>query len=233
VSVTRSPVATATTATEGTVKAPATVATPRVVDRAQESTTPEERLQVRYVALDTLVLWDRNPKKHDLDRLATSIRQYGFKDPLKFEPSLNGGRGGIVEGNGRAEVLRAMKEAGEEAPRGIGVDESGTWYAPVLFGVDARSRAEAESYGVDHNALTLGGSGLAVEDVLRLFDETALESLLRDAPNASELLVSLSTADVDALLSGPDFQPAGAEDQSRLDELKTVTCPSCGEEFRP
>jgi hypothetical protein len=68
---------------------------------------------------------------------------------------LNGGRGGIVEGNGRAEVLRAMREAGEDPPRGIGVDSEGRWAVPVLFGVDARSRQEAEAYGVDHNALTL------------------------------------------------------------------------------
>lgn len=190
----------------------------------------DERLQVRYVALDTLVLWDRNPKRHDPEQLALSIRRYGFKDPPKFEPSLNGGRGGIVEGNGRAEVLRAMQEAGEEPPRGIGVDAEGAWAVPVLFGVDARSRQEAEAYGVDHNALTLGGSGLAVEDLLRLFDEEALEGLLRDAPDASELLVSLGADDVAALLSGPDFQPAAASDQSRLDQKDPLTCPECGAE---
>ena len=191
----------------------------------------DERLDVRYVPLDTLALWDRNPKRHDPEQLATSIRRYGFKDPPKFEPSLNGGRGGIVEGNGRAEVLRAMKEAGEEPPRGIGVDAEGAWAVPVLFGVDARSRAEAEAYGVDHNALTLGGSGLGVEDLLRLFDEEALEGLLRDAPDASELLVSLSDADVDALLTGADFTPASADDQSRLDEREPIVCPACGAEI--
>jgi hypothetical protein len=193
----------------------------------------EEQLTLRLVPLHTLEVWDRNPKKHDEAKLAVSFRRYGFKDPPKFEPSLNEGRGGIVEGNGRMAVLRSMNGAGENPPRGIVIDSNGQWLVPVLFGLDARSQAEAEAYGVDHNALTLGGSGLGVEDVLRLFDETALESLLRDAPDASELLVSLSAADVDALLQGADFQPAGAEDQSRLDELKTVTCPSCGEEFRP
>ena len=190
----------------------------------------DERLDVRYVPLDTLALWDRNPKRHDPEQIATSIRRYGFKDPPKFEPSLNGGRGGIVEGNGRAEVLRAMKEAGEDPPRGIALDSEGRWLAPTLFGVDARSRAEAEAYGVDHNALTLGGSGLGFEDLVQLFDEEALEALLRDAPDASELLVSLGEADLDALLSGPDFHPAAAEDQSRLDEKAPLTCPECGAE---
>lgn len=193
----------------------------------------DERLQVRYVPLDTLELWDANPKRHDLAKLQESVRRYGFKDPPKFEPSLNGGRGGIVEGNGRAEVLRALQEAGEEPPRGIAVDNEGIWHAPVLFGVDARGREEAESYGLDHNLLTLGGSGFGFEDMVQLFDEEDLQALLRDAPDVAELLVSLSSTDVEALLTGPDFTPVAAEDQSRLDKLKTVTCPACGEEFRP
>src|SRR5262245_51034094 len=106
-----------------------------------------EELTVKYVPLATLELWDRNPKRHDLEKLAESIRRYGFKDPPKLEPALNSGRGGIVEGNGRAQVLRSMKEAGEPPPRGIAVDEAGGWFAPVLVGVDAASMAEAESYG--------------------------------------------------------------------------------------
>jgi hypothetical protein len=194
---------------------------------------PEERLQVRYVPLETLELWDRNPKRHDAARLTESVKRYGFKDPPKFEPSLNGGRGGIVEGNGRAEVLRAMKEAGEAAPRGVGVDDSGSWFVPVLFGVDARSQVEAESYGVDHNALTLAGGGLGFEDLLRVFDEAQLKALLSDAPDTAALLVSFDPTELDALLQGPAFSPEDAGGQPRLDEKKLVTCPECGAEFRP
>lgn len=191
----------------------------------------EERLQVRYVPLDTLEVWDRNPKRHDFAKLSSSIHRYGFKDPPKFEPSLNDGRGGIVEGNGRTAVLRSMKSAGEDPPRGIAIDSENQWLVPVLFGLDAKSQAEAESYGIDHNALTLGGSGLAFEDLVQLFDEEALQSLLRDTPDASELLVSIGTADLDALLSGPDFRPATAGDQSRLDEREPLVCPECGAEI--
>lgn len=193
----------------------------------------EERLQLRYVPLDTLELWDRNPKKHDLERLAKSIQEYGFKDPPRFEPELNDGEGGIVEGNGRAAVLRAMKEAGEEPPRGIGLDDQGGWAVPVLFGVDAQSQAEAEAYGVDHNALTLAGSGLAFEDLVHLFDEEALQALLSDTPETADLLVGIDAVDLDAMLTGPGFQPVAAGDQPRLDEKKQVVCPECGHEFRP
>ena len=52
-------------------------------------------------------------------------------------------------------------------------------------------------------------------------------------PDAGELLTSLDSEDVDALLTGPDFEPVDADDQSRLDEKKQVTCPECGHEFRP
>lgn len=192
-----------------------------------------EELTVQYVPLSTLELWDRNPKLHDLEKLASSIRRYGFKDPPKFEPSLNAGRGGIIEGNGRSQVLRSMKEAGEPPPRGIAVDGSGGWCVPLLFGVDARSQAEAESYGVDHNALTLAGGGLGFEDVLQVFDEGELKALLTDAPDMASLLVTFDASELDALLQGPSFDPEGADSQPRLDEKKKVTCPECGHEFRP
>ncbi len=191
----------------------------------------DDQLSLRYVPLETLALWDRNPKKHDLETLAVSIRQYGFKDPPKFEPSLNGGHGGLIEGNGRAEVLQTMQKGGEKPPRGIGVDEAGTWHAPVLFGVDAASRAEAEAYGVDHNALTLGGSGFGLEDLVQLFDESALQALLEDTPEAGALLASLDASDLDALLGGPDFEPVSEDEQSRLDEKTRIVCPECGAEI--
>lgn len=192
---------------------------------------PDDRLALRYVPLETLELWDRNPKLHALDRLAESIRRHGFRDPPAFDPALNGGRGGVVEGNGRAQVLRSMAEGGESPPRGIACDEDGRWLVPVLFGLDSRSQAQAEAYGVDHNALTLGGSGFGFEELVQLFDEEALQALFRETPDAAELLVSLSTADVDALLGGPGFEPTGAEDQSRLDVKDPITCPECGAEI--
>lgn len=193
----------------------------------------DERLELRYIPLATLELWEGNPKRHDLDKLAESIRRHGFKDPPRFEPALNGGKGGIVEGNGRAQVLRTMQEASEEPPRGIGVDEAGAWHAPVLFGVDARSQAEAEAYGIDHNSLTLGGSGLPLADVIRIYDEQALVELLGDRRDLDELLVSFSPGDLEDLLAGPKFEPEEPGDQPRLDRKKSVTCPGCQMEFVP
>lgn len=193
----------------------------------------DDRLELRYVAIATLDEWCTNPKRHHLPDIEESIRRFGFRDPPAFDPALNSGRGGVVEGNGRAQVLRAMEEAGEDPPRGIALDPEGRWLAPVLFGVHARGEAEAEAYGLTHNLTVLGGSGLAFEDLVQLFDEEALQAVLRSMPDAGELLVGFGTEDLDALLQGPSYEPASAEEQSRLDEKKMVTCPECGNEFRP
>jgi hypothetical protein len=192
-----------------------------------------EKLTLKYVPVDTLALWEGNPKKHDLDKLEASIRQFGFKDPPRYEPELNGGNGGVVEGNGRAQVLRRMQEAGQDPPRGIATGKDGGWAVPVLFGVDAASESEAQAYGVDHNTLTLAGGGFGIEDLLQVWDEEGLRQILETSPDVGDLLTSFDSDDLDALLNGPAFDPVDADDQSRLDRKKSATCPECGCEFTP
>jgi DNA modification methylase len=162
-----------------------------------------DELALRYVPLDQVQRWDRNPKRHDFGALIQSIQRYGFKDPPKVEPALNGGEGGVVEGNGRAEALAMMQADGAEAPRGIAVDKQGRWCVPVLFGVDARSKAEAEAYGVDHNNLTLSGGDLGIDAILGIWDEDPLRDLLASLAADGEMPVSLDGDDLDALLNHP------------------------------
>jgi hypothetical protein len=188
-----------------------------------------ETLELRYVPLSQAKRWDANPKRHDLDALIVSIENHGFGDPPKFDSTL----GALVYGNGRAEALERMRQAGKEPPRGIGVLEGGDWAVPVIFGVDAASKAAAVAFAIDHNNLTLIGGGLGIEDVLQIWDEEGLQHILREIPDAGGLLASLSPTDLDALLSGPEFDPVGSEDQPRLDEKKLIACPNCGHEFRP
>ena len=187
------------------------------------------QLELRYVPLPQARRWDENPKRHDLDRLVLSIETHGFGDPPKFDATL----GALVYGNGRAEALERMRDDGKPPPRGIEVTEDGEWVVPVIFGVDAESHAAAVAFAVDHNNLTLLGGDLDFTDLLQIWDEEGLQRVLADSPDAGALLASLDSADVDALLTGPDFEPVGASDQSRLDEKKHVTCPECGHEFRP
>lgn len=189
----------------------------------------DERLELRYIPLAQARRWDENPKVHSIDALVRSIETHGFGDPPKYDSALDA----LVYGNGRTEALERMRQEGRELPRGIGVTEDGDWAVPVIFGVDAESRAAAVAFALDHNNLTLLGGGLSVEDVLQIWDEEALQRVLAEVPDAGALLASLDAGDVDALLQGPSYEPVSAEEQSRLDEKKLVTCPDCGKEFRP
>lgn len=180
----------------------------------------DDRLELRYVRLSDLRRWSGNAKLHDIGALIQSIKRYGFKDPPKVEPTLNDGQGGIVAGNGRWEALALMRDDGEEPPRGIALDEDGEWCVPVLFGVDAASRAEAEAFGVDANNLTVSGGDLGIDSMLGLWDEQSLTTLLTSLGEEGELPITLDGEDLDALLAGP---PRGSEHASQ-----GPTCPGCG-----
>lgn len=190
---------------------------------------PDDRLTLRYVPLSQARRWDENPKKHDLDALVRSIETHGYGDPAKFDATLDA----LVYGNGRTAALEKMRSEGKKPPRGIGVTDKGDWAVPVIFGVDAESRAAAVAFAIDHNNLTLLGGNLGLEDLLGIWDEEGLQRVLREVPDAGALLASLDPGDVDALLQGPSYEPVSAEEQSRLDQKKMVTCPDCGKEFRP
>ena len=190
--------------------------------------TPE-RLELRYIPLPQARRWDANPKRHDLDALIRSIEIHGFGDPPKFDATL----GALVYGNGRTEALERLRAEGGDLPRGIALLDDGEWAIPVVFGVDAESEAAAVAFTIDHNNLTLVGGGLDFADMIQMWDETGLQVVLGNTPDASELLISLEPSDVDALLTGPNFDPVSADDQSRLDRQKQVTCPECGHEFQP
>lgn len=188
-----------------------------------------DRLELRYVPLPQARRWDDNPKRHDIDRLIRSIKTYGFGDPPKFDATL----GALVYGNGRTEALERIRQSGNESPRGILALDDGEWAVPVIFGVDAESEAAAVAFAIDHNNLTLLGGDLDFTDLLQIWDESGLQAVLEDTPDAGDLLTSLDRQDVDALLTGPDFEPVSAEEQSHLDQKKHVACPNCGHEFRP
>ncbi|NJL27407.1 MAG: hypothetical protein HC897_05680 [Thermoanaerobaculia bacterium] len=189
----------------------------------------QEKLELRYIPLDQACRWDANPKRHDIPALVKSIETHGFGDPPKFDATLDA----LVYGNGRTEALERMRAEGKAPPRGIAALEDGTWAVPVIFGVDAESRAAAVAFAIDHNNLTLLGGDLGFTDLLAIWDEEGLQRVLAEVPDAGALLASLDADDVAALLDGPNFEPAGADEQSRLDEKKLVTCPECGHQFRP
>ena len=120
----------------------------------------KDELALKYIPLSTVKRWIRNTKRHDIPVIIKSIEKHGFRDPLGFDININNGAGGIVEGNGRDEALKIMfAQNPKKPPRGI-MNDGTDWLVPVLFGVDAKSQAAAESYGFDSNNITMMGGGV-------------------------------------------------------------------------
>lgn len=180
-----------------------------------------ELLTLRYVLLDDALgwRWGENPKQHDLDRLAASIRQHGFRDPSIFDGTLDA----ISAGNGRLTALAQMRDAGEEAPRGIALDGSSAWHVPVIFGLDAESQIKAAQFAVDHNNLTV--VGFSAEEVSRIWKQDDYLRLLKRLEAEDALPLTVPDGDFQtlvALLDTPDVVAAddpGAE-LDRAEELQ-------------
>jgi site-specific DNA-methyltransferase (adenine-specific) len=176
-----------------------------------------DELQIHYASLSSLAncFLEKNSKKHDLDTLAESVNRYSFRDPIAFDSALNGGTGGIVEGNGRLEYLLSAKESGEAAPRGIRATGD-DWFIPVVFGVNAGNENEAIAYSVSHNLSALWGSDLEFLDMARLFDE----DLLKEQLTGLEMLpVGLDDSDLSLWLGTFDLKPLPEEDEDALNDL--------------
>jgi hypothetical protein len=156
-------------------------------------------LALKYVRLDTVKLWDRNPKEHDIGALVDSIRKHGFRGGVIYDSALNGGLGGIVAGNGRAEALFMMMQAGEPVPLGVDVGEDGMWLMPIQFGLDSKSEAMAEAFGIDANNLTLAGSNLTALDMSQMYDTDGYIALLRELLSEGVELASVTGDDLDLI----------------------------------
>ena len=63
------------------------------------------RLSIIYVRLSQARKWEKNPKRHDFDKLIASLRRYGFRDAPIYDETL----GALVGGNGRLEALERMQ----------------------------------------------------------------------------------------------------------------------------
>lgn len=157
----------------------------------------KERLKIAYLPVRLVALWERNPKRHDLEGIKESIRRYGFRDAPIFDNTLNGGEGGLAGGNGRTTALAEMEEGGEDPPKGIIVKDQ-IWTMPVQMGIDAESEAEAIAFALDHNTLTLGDKFSAKESI-RLWDE-GIFALMRDLGDRNRP-VSFSKRDAEKIFA--------------------------------
>jgi len=159
--------------------------------------TTAERIRIEYVRIDQAALWDRNPKQHDIGALVQSVERYGFRDAPIYDSTLEA----IVAGNGRLTALRMMMQQGHDLPRGIALDETGMWCAPVQFGIDAASRMQAEAFAIDHNNLVVTGGDTELWDILALYDRQALADI---AASIEDGFVTLDSASVELIVGNND-----------------------------
>ena len=177
--------------------------------------TGTKLLRIEYIPLPQVTRWDRNPKIHDLDSLASSIRRYGFRDAPIYDATL----GALVAGNGRSLAIQRIKDAGESPPDGVALDEHGDWMIPVQFGNDAASVAVAEAFAIDHNNLTI--SGAPGVDIAAIWDSEAYAGVLSALRDGAELPETVSGDEVERLLGSGNGAGVDAEPQiDRADELR-------------
>jgi hypothetical protein len=195
-----------------------------------------DKLAIEYRRLSDLVPLKSNSKKHATENTIALILEFGFKDPIGIDPSLNKGKGGITEGHDRRAALLEIKKRNIKPPRGILTDKDGEWLVPVLIGVEAESEGKAVKYSILHNHSTIHGAGLDPIDELKLFDHDLLleqaEYLDSEGENLeamgdlNSILATLNAGDSEEG-EPPDFDPSD-EEQPRLDQKKPIECPKCG-----
>lgn len=105
---------------------------------------------IDYVPLDDIVRADENPRDHDLDLIAASMRRFGFADA----PVHDGRTGRLIAGHGRLEALQLIRSSDDPAaPAGVEVRD-GVWWVPVQYGWSSVDDREAEAMLVVLNRAT-------------------------------------------------------------------------------
>lgn len=219
--------------------------TTSIIDLAR---TAGDELRIEYVKITDLANYflEGNSKLHDIGGLSVKFQKYGYVDPLKIDPSLNGGRGGIVGGNGGLETLIGLYESGESPPRGIKLDSDRNWYSPVIIGVNAKNEREAIALSVDLNLAALDGGNFTALDKTRLFDSDALLAQLQDLADNGEMVTSIDGDDLDFLIEqlsaiGDELEFSEGDDKQKNtkkppedfkeygEDIETKhECPKCG-----
>ncbi len=165
-----------------------------------------EDLQVRYLPVEEVVPAVRNPKGHADEAIVSSIRNFGFTEPILRDERT----GRLVAGHGRLAALRRMEQRVKDGerltgpgmldsdpgsdprmarPRGVQLDPQGRWLAPVVHGWRSRNDEEAEAYIVASNRLVeLGG-----------WDERTLAEMLTSVAESDPGLLELTGYNADDL----------------------------------
>jgi hypothetical protein len=170
-----------------------------------------------YVSLDDVLRAPRNPKNHNAEVIAASMARFGVVE----HPAMDERTGRLVAGHGRLEDWERRRDAGEDPPDGIMVNEAGAWMVPVTRGWSSRSDADAEAYLIVSNQSTILGG----------WEERELADILHDLKD--EGLLDLTGFDEDGLdnLDRKNIDADAPEDFPSFDSETISTehqCPACG-----
>jgi ParB-like chromosome segregation protein Spo0J len=160
----------------------------------------------KTVSVSILVPYARNSRTHSLqqvDKIAASIREFGFLNPIIVD-----GENGIIAGHGR--VMAAQKLGLETLP---------------VIEASHLTEAQRRAYVIADNRLALDAGW--DNELLKV----ELQDL--DSQGFDLTLTGFELGELTSLFDEPDFAPGTEGDQGKLDELapKMVTCPHCAEEW--
>jgi ParB-like chromosome segregation protein Spo0J len=162
-----------------------------------------DRLEIKYLPIDALVPYERNPRTHSDDQIAqiaASIREFGFTNPILID-----GKNGIIAGHGR---FAAAKE--------LGLDQ-----VPCID-LSHLTEEQKRALVIADNKLALNGGWN--EDLLRM-ELTELKELGADLE-----LTGFDAMELADIMLGKDV--AFREyDESAADDVQLLTCPKCGHTF--
>ena len=162
--------------------------------------------QVTRRPLADLIPYARNARTHSpaqVAKIAASIREFGWTMPALIAED-----GTLMAGHGR--LLAAQQLGLEDIP----VMVAAGW-----------SEAQRRAYVIADNKLSLDAGW----DIPMLNLE--LEDLKLDGFDLN--LTGFDADEILGMLENPNFEPATADEQGKLDELapQMVSCPHCGQEF--
>ena len=164
-----------------------------------------EKITVEQWPIDRLIDYIRNPRKNDhaVEKVAAAIHEFGFRVPILAKSD-----GLIVDGHLRIKAARKL----------------GMAVVPVIV-ADDMTDIQIKAFRISVNKM----ADLAGWDIPMLNLE--LEDLKLEGFDLN--LTGFDADEILGMLENPNFEPATADEQGKLDELapQMVSCPHCGQEF--
>lgn len=165
-----------------------------------------DKLAIEYRAVEQLLPYANNSRTHteaQVAQIAASLKEFGWTNPILVDAE-----NGIIAGHGR---LLAARKLGMQS-------------VPVIELSHLTDRQKRAYVIADNKLAELAG-----------WDTELLAIELADLTTFGfdVTLLGFKPEEIADLLVGPEFNPASADGQGRLDAKKPCTCPECGHVFTP